>query len=178
MYGEAAGHLPWVRPLMLYRRTGWSVIDRILADVRKASSASFFDEQSEMKQLRETIRDGNVILGLMSDYSADAKGLSIPFFGRPVSTSTAPVVHALRFGMPLFCAYCFGTGTGRWRVELSDQIQTCVEGRPRPAEEILTELNQSLETAIRRDPANWCWVQRRWEHPGRERNRKRRKNDG
>ncbi len=177
MYGEASGHLPWVRPLMLYRKTGWRVVDRILADVRTASPASFFDDRTHLKTLRATLREGNVILGLMSDFSAGPDGLSVPFFGQPVSTSTAPVVHAHRFGMPLFCAYCFRTGTGRWRVELSDQIHTCVAGRPRPAEEILADLNQSLETAIRRDPANWCWVQSRWEHPGRERKRKGKETD-
>jgi KDO2-lipid IV(A) lauroyltransferase len=168
MYGEAADHLPWVHPLMLYRKTGWRSIDRVLADVRTASPASFFDEQTQMNNLRSTIRDGNVILGLMCDYPAGDDGLRVPFFGKSVSTAVAPVVHAHRFGMPLFCAVCFRTGPGRWRVELGDQIQTLIDGRPRPALEILTELNESLETAIRRDPANWCWMQSRWEHLGRE----------
>jgi KDO2-lipid IV(A) lauroyltransferase len=178
MYGETASHLPWVQPLMIIRPTGWKMVDHILADVRAASTTSFFDETTQMKQLRETIRDGNVVLGLRCDCPAGEDGMSVPFFGKPVSTSVAPVVHSQRFGMPLFSAACFRTGIGRWRVEISDQIPTRVDGRPRAAEQILAELNQSLETAVRRDPANWCWVQPRWEHAGKAPKRKGRTTDG
>lgn len=172
MYGEAARQLRWVEPLILYRETGWKIVDRILSDVRKASTTSFFNEHTQASKMRETIRKGNVVLGLMSDYDAGKMGMSVPFFKTLASTSTAPVVHAHRFGMPLFVAVCFRSGSGKWRVEISDQIETRTSGKPRPAEEILMDLNDYLEIAICRDPANWCWMQSRWEHGGQQPKRK------
>ena len=143
-------------------------MNRVLEDVRRSSPARFFDEASEMGDLRETIRLGNVVLGVMSDYNPGPDGLRIPFFGLPVATSAAALIHSHRFGMPIFCAVCFRTGLARWRVELSDRIETRNDSEPRPAAEILADINRHFEISIRRDPANWCWAHERWKFEGRE----------
>ena len=35
-------------------------------------------------------------------------------------------------------------------------------GEPRSTEAIMRDVNRAFEIAVRRDPANWFWVHRRW----------------
>ena len=69
---------------------------------------------------------------------------------------------SLRYQMPLHTAICFRVGLARWRIEIGDEIPTRCDGRRRSLEAIMTDVNQAFELAIRRDPANWFWVHRRW----------------
>jgi KDO2-lipid IV(A) lauroyltransferase len=86
----------------------------------------------------------------------------VPFLGHDCNTSTAPAVFALRYGCPLHTAICYRVSLAKWRIEVGDEIPTLENGRPRPIEAIMRDVNLALETAVRRDPANWFWVHRRW----------------
>ena len=48
----------------------------------------------------------------------------------------------------------------RWR-----RFSQEADGRDRPVDDIAREVHGHYETAIRRDPANWFWVHRRWKAP-------------
>ena len=71
-------------------------------------------------------------------------------------------MFALRYRLPLRTAVCFRSGPGCWRIEVGDEIPTRENGRPRSVEAIALDMNRAFETAIRRDPANWFWVHKRW----------------
>lgn len=171
-YCHAAFDLPWMQVGGIFRRGREVWLERVLDRLRKQCPCRFFDESADRKALRSFLREGNVVLALMSDINPGPGALAIPFFGVPAATSTAPAVRALRHRMPLHPVSCFRLGPGRWRVEIGDQIPTRVNGRRRRIEEILADLNSYLEATIRRDPANWCWAQPRWEHEGRSRPRR------
>ena len=50
-----------------------------------------------------------------------------------------------------------------FRSEAGAEIPTRdAEGRPRSTEAIMLDVNRAYEVAIRRDPANWFWVHKRW----------------
>src|SRR5438876_511993 len=53
-------------------------------------------------------------------------------------------------------------GQARWQIEAGDEIPTREKGQPRSIEAIMRDVNHAFETAIRRDPANWFWVHKRW----------------
>ena len=59
-------------------------------------------------------------------------------------------------------AICYRTGLAKWRIEVGDEIPTRENGVPVPLEEIMRDVNRAFEVAVRRDPANWFWVHRRW----------------
>ncbi len=169
MYDFMARELPWMEIATSYRRSLRPFVGQILERVRRDCRCRFFEEQAEAGALRTQLREGNVILGLMSDVNPGPAGLAIPLFGHPAATSAAPAVYALRFRMPLYAATCYRSGPGRWRVEISDEIPTRANGKARLIEDILKDLNNHLEQCIRRDPANWFWPHPRWEHRGRTR---------
>ena len=143
-----------------YRALKQPALNRLLVSLRKHSGCVFFERRTEGPLLRAAMSQGGMILGLMADQSS--KGLRAPFLGHDCNTSLAPAVFALRYHTELYTSFCFRVGLAKWRLELGDKIATHENGRPRSSEDITRDVNRSLETAVRRDPANWFWVHRRW----------------
>ena len=163
LYARAGQFLDWYRAATTFRGIGHAGLDRLMRTQRERNGALFFERRSEADALRDALGRAPLLLGLLADQHAGGRGLRLPFFGRPCSTSPAPAVYALRYRMPLYTAICFRTGLGRWRIELGDEIPTRdADDRPRPVEAIMLDVNRAFEQAIRRDPANWFWVHRRW----------------
>jgi KDO2-lipid IV(A) lauroyltransferase len=117
------------------------------------------------------MHQNRMMLGLLADQHAGDRGLPVPFFGHECSTSAAPALFALRYECPLFTAICYRIAAGRWRIEIGDEIPTHAHGNPRPVEDITADINRFFENAVRRDPANWFWVHRRWKPVKRKRAR-------
>ena len=74
----------------------------------------------------------------------------------------APAIFASRYKAPLHTAICYRTALARWRIEVGDEIPIEEDGQRRSSEAIMLDVNRAFETAIRRDPANWFWVHKRW----------------
>lgn len=145
-----------------YRGLRQETATRALLRIRERSGCLFFERRREAAALRRALRTQPLLLGLLADQH-DGTGVRVPFFGQEAGTSVAPALLALRYGCPLFTAFCFRTGLAQWRLEVGEEIPTHeVTGERRSLEAIATDLNRSFEAAVRRDPANWFWVHRRW----------------
>ncbi len=167
LYARANLFLPEFQMATTYRALRQPALTRLLQDLRARSGCLYFERRTDAAALRDALKRGGLMLGLLADQNAGQRGLAVPFFGRECSTSTAPAVLALRYDCPLHVAICYRHGPGRWHIEISPPIATRVGNRARPAADILREVNQAYEAAIRRDPANWFWVHRRWKRRGR-----------
>lgn len=149
-----------------YRALRQPHLNRLLQSVRARSGIRFFERRTESSALRDAMRQGPIVLGLLADQHAGDSGLWLPFLGRPASCHAAPAVFALRYDAPLCVAICYRLALGRWRIEVSPEIPTHdAQGKPREPREITADINRHYEDAIRRDPANWFWVHRRWKPP-------------
>lgn len=157
--GRMIEHFPTATTYRSLRQPG---LDRLLRELRETSGCRFFERRSESAQLKAQLSHGGLLLGLLADQHAGDGGIPLPFFGRTCSTNPAPAIFALRYHAPLFVAICHRVELARWRVEVSRFIPTHEEGKPRSVEDIMLEVNQEYERAIRRDPANWFWVHNRW----------------
>ena len=135
-------------------------MNRLLQRLRQRSGCLYFERRTEGTQLREAMNRGGVMLGLLTDQSS--RGLRAPFLGHDCHTGLAPAVLALRYQARLYSVICYRTALAKWRIEWGDEIATHENGSPRSSEDIVRDVNQALETAVRRDPANWFWVHRRW----------------
>jgi lauroyl/myristoyl acyltransferase len=154
------------RLITTYRALRSKVLDDLLQGLRRKSGILYFERTRDAAALRSTLHGGDILFGILSDQHAGKRGLWIPFFGRHCSTTAAPAIYALRFKAKLFVGTCYRTRLAQWCLELSEPIPTHhPDGSARSAEEIMTEVNRHLETSVRRDPANWFWVHRRWKAP-------------
>ena len=143
-----------------YRGLNQPAFNRLMQELRVKSGARYFERRTDGKALRDALGRGGMVLGLLADQSS--LGLRAPFLGRDCNTGLAPAVLALRYGCDLYTAICYRTALAHWRLELGEKIPTRAEGRMRPSTDIMLDVNRALETAVRRDPANWFWVHRRW----------------
>jgi len=137
-------------------------LNRLLQGLREQTGCLFFERRMDADGLKTAMNRGGIVLGLLADQHAGDKGLRLTFFGRDCSTTAAPAVMARRYHCPLFTAVCYRVALARWRVEVGDEIPTHENDQPRAAEAIMLDINRAFEAAIRRDPANWFWVHRRW----------------
>jgi len=168
LFARFGQFLPAFRCLTTYRALDWPLLNRLVQSLREGTGCLFFERRRDANALRTAMSPRGIILGLLADHNAGSGGVPLPFFGREAPTSTAPAVFALRYHLSLFTAICHRTGLARWRIEAGPEIPTReADGRPRPTEAIMLDVNRAFEEAIRRDPANWFWPQHRWKTEAR-----------
>lgn len=168
IYARWADRVPPFEFSTTYRALRQPSINRLFQSLRERSGCRYFERRTEARALRRALLERPLMLGLLADQHAGQRGLRLPFLGRECSTSASPAVFALRYECPLHVLICYRTGLARWRIEIGEAIPTRdADGQPRSAAAIMQDVNRAYEAAIRRDPANWFWVHRRWKPGGR-----------
>ncbi len=151
-----------VKGVTTYRALRQPALNRLMQSLRERSGCLFFERRTDASGLKAAMQMPGVMLGLLVDQHAGNSGVWAPFFGRECSTSSAPAVFALRYDCPLHTGICYRVGLAQWRIEAGAEIPTREHGQPRSIEAITLDVNRAFEEAIRRDPANWFWVHKRW----------------
>jgi len=143
-----------------YRALRQPSINRLMQSLRERSGCFFFERRFDSLALKAFMNRSGVIMGFLSDQSAGA--VRVPFLGHECSTTTAPAIFAQRYHCVLITAVCYRVALARWRIEAGAEIPTHENGQLRSAADIMGDVNRAFEAAVRRDPANWFWVHRRW----------------
>jgi lauroyl/myristoyl acyltransferase len=162
LYSVLGRCVPGYMPATTYKGLPQPGLNRLLDELRVGSGLVTFERNTQTKQLLRALGKKGVVLGVLSDQNAGNNGVWGPFFGIDCSTTPAPAVLAIRYESPLNTAIIFRVGLGRWQIEVGDEIPTVEKGAPRAVEDIMADVNKVFEAAIRRDPANWFWVHKRW----------------
>jgi len=166
LYARFHQFAPGYQCATTYRALKHPAFNQLMQELRERSGCLYFERRTDGPLLRAAMARSGIILGLLADQSTP--GLRGPFFGQDCSTTLAPAVFALRYHCELYTAFCFRLGPARWRIELGEEIPTHETGRPRRSEDIMSDVNRAFEAAVRRDPANWFWVHRRWKPAGKK----------
>ena len=164
IYARFGQFCPGYRCATTYRGLRQASLNRMLQSLREKSGCLFFERRFDADKLKAAMNQPGLILGLLCDQNGGRKGHQLPFFGHNAATSPAVALFALRYRCPLYTGICYRTGLAQWRIETGAEIPIHENGHPRPTEAIMRDVNTALETAIRRDPANWFWVHNRWKH--------------
>lgn len=160
LYARFGQFVPIFKCAATYRALKQPALNRIMVELRESEGCRFFERRRDGAALKAAMNDTGLLLGLLADQSS--RGVRIPFLGHDCDTSTAPAVFALRYHCPLHTAICYRIGLANWRIEVGEEIPTRENGVPRSVEAIMRDVNRAFEIAVRRDPANWFWVHRRW----------------
>lgn len=162
LYARFGQFVPIFKCAATYRALKQPALNRIMVSLRESEGCRFFERRTEAAALKAAMSDTGLLLGLLADQHAGRNGLRLPFLGHDCSTSPAPAVFALRYNCPLHTAICYRTGLAEWLIEVGDEIPTRVNGVARSTADIMLDVNRAFEVAVRRDPANWFWVHKRW----------------
>jgi KDO2-lipid IV(A) lauroyltransferase len=167
IYARWAHLVPPFKFATTYRALRQPAVNRLLQELRSRSGCLYFERRTEARALRRIMKKQPMMLGFLADQHAGQRGVRLPFFGRECSTNPSPAVFALRYQCPLHVCICYRVGLARWRIENSEPIPTHDAAGPRSVADIMRDVNRAYEEAVRRDPANWFWVHRRWKGGGR-----------
>lgn len=162
LYARFKDLAPQYQCATTYRGLNQPGFNRLLETLRNRSGCHFFERRTEGAKLRAFMNQPAAIVSLQADQHGGKNGLRLPFLGHDCSTTRSPALFALRYDCELYAAICYRLGLARWRLELGEQIPTHENGAPRTIEAITRDVNAAHEAALRRDPANWFWVHRRW----------------
>ena len=169
LYARFGDFSPGLKCATTYRALRQPSLNRLMQDLRERSGCRYFERRFEAQALRQFMNEPRVVLGLLADQHAGESGIRLPFLGHDCSTSTAPAILALRYRCRLVTAICYRVGLAQWRIEAGEEIPTNQGVQTRPVADIMLDVNRALEVAVRRDPANWFWVHRRWKPAKRPR---------
>ena len=139
--------------------------DRLMTRMREASGGHVLAKNGEAAQIREVLANGGAVF-TAGDQDAGANGLFVDFFGRPASTHKAIAVLALRQKAIIVVGGMQRTGgLLNYTVQTTDVIDPSdYAGQPDAVRAVTQRMTASLERMIRRDPAQYLWLHRRWKH--------------
>jgi len=107
----------------------------------------------------------NESIALLLDQSATRQDMFVNFFGRPAPTYKAAAALSLKFDVPILFGLTVRQPDLTYALELEEIRRDDLHGYTEENVRILTERHvQALERAIRKVPAQWLWMHRRWKH--------------
>ena len=115
-------------------------------------------------------------VALVADQDAGRNGTFVPFLGRPASTTLGPAKIALATQAPIVMGFVTRRADGRLDLDVDPPLlgdATLGEGA---ATDLTRRHVERLEYWVRKNPAMWFWLHRRWKtrppapgaHPARE----------
>jgi KDO2-lipid IV(A) lauroyltransferase len=105
----------------------------------------------------------NELVFIPIDQNFGTGGVFVDFFGKKAATATGPVILAQRTRAALIPCFILRQPDDRHKIIFEPELK--LEGGADPQEVILVniqKLTNIIESYIRRYPAEWGWIHRRW----------------
>ena len=140
---------PYVAEYIFRQRAKTGVADQI----SKGASGT--------RRIFSLLRKGGCVFLLVDQKTYE--GVPAPFFGRDVMTTSAPAALALKLGSLLVPISCERVGGAHFRMKVYPPVDYTPSGDEDADILALTaEINKNIETIVRKHPAQWLWIHRRW----------------
>ncbi|MBF0218939.1 MAG: lysophospholipid acyltransferase family protein [Gammaproteobacteria bacterium] len=134
------------------------IIDALLLKGRSRFSAKLLQRQTGVRALLRTLKQGRLLYYVIDEDLGTRQSHFAPFFGVAKATLEAPARMAQLSGAVVAgCAAWFDVSRGRYRIVINAPLAGFPHG---DAVVDAAQVNQLLEAAIRRAPAQYLWSQR------------------
>jgi len=155
-YGAIMGR----RYVSIFAPLGTSLTQALLFRVRTNTGADMVARKGAVASLLRAVRDG-ALIAILLDQRVKVKdgGIFVNFMGKPALISSVAGVLSKRRQLPLALTTAMYLSGGRCRV----QIDKILPGDCGLDETAVTQwVADAMEEQIKRDPAQWFWMYRRW----------------
>jgi KDO2-lipid IV(A) lauroyltransferase len=145
------------------------LLDRFVTEFRESRGQRILPKKGSAPDVAQVL-DENGAIGLLGDQSAGPRGCWVEFFGRPASVHKAIGVFALSASAPvLVCSATRRRGLFDYDLRLEGIADPAAGGPETSDLKAVSQWYTSLlENAVRREPAQYWWVHRRWRgQPGK-----------
>jgi KDO2-lipid IV(A) lauroyltransferase len=151
------------RPLALVARPlDNPLLHAMLERIRTSTGNTVIYRQRGLRRILRTLASNEGVAVLIDQHIQAADAVTVEFFDRPASTTSAVAALALKTGAPVIPVFALPLGGGRYRMVYEHPI----EPPPADAADAVREFTQRctdvLEMYVRRHPHLWLWMHRRW----------------
>lgn len=144
------------------KRLHWRALDRTWQRLRAERGVALVDARGALGAARAALARGEVVAMLVDQAPERARGVAtLPFLGKPALHDLAPAVLASRTGAPLVTALSHRTPEGRHVLEVVRVVDAPAASRTAQIA-ATTAVAAAVEAHVRRHPAQWLWLHRRW----------------
>lgn len=136
-----------------------SVVDQLVRDYRARLGVAALPRGTgeATKALLGVLKRPGAVLALLADQDFDAEGVLVPFFGHLAHTPVGPARLALKRKALVVPCFDERLANGRHRLTFEPPLEL-------PEDEVgaTAVMTAVVEAQIRRAPAQWVWMHRRW----------------
>jgi KDO2-lipid IV(A) lauroyltransferase len=145
------------------------LLDQFVTDFRESRGQRILPKKGSAPDVALVLEENGAI-GLLGDQAAGPKGCWVDFFGRPASVHKAIGVFALSAEAPvLVCSATRGKRLFDYDLRVEGTADPAAGGAESGDLRSLSQWYTTLlENAVRREPAQYWWVHRRWRPPPRK----------
>lgn len=149
------------RPAFVAKPMRNPLVDSYFRRMREASGSSYIGSRHGARRILKALQDKRLVGVLMDQHAGKKQGIAVPFLGRPAWTTPIITEMAMKYHVPVVPAFARRTPDDRH--EILVQPPLFLEGNgPEAVRANTARLNLIIEEAVRREPAQWFWVHRRW----------------
>jgi Kdo2-lipid IVA lauroyltransferase/acyltransferase len=133
-----------------------------LERIRTRTGNSVIYRQGAIRKVMRELAANRGVALLIDQHLHSADAVYVDFFDRPAATTSALAALALRTGAPVIPVFALPLPGGRYRFVYERPVPPPREDSPDAIREFTQRCTDVLEMYVRRDPALWLWMHRRW----------------
>jgi KDO2-lipid IV(A) lauroyltransferase len=137
-------------------------LDAMMERVRRQTGNTVIYRQGALRKVLRALEANQAVAIPIDQHIQGANAVTVEFFERPASTTSALAMLALRTGAPVIPAFALPLPGGRYRMIYEHPIELPAPGSPDPVRELTQRCSDVLEMYVRRHPHLWLWMHRRW----------------
>ena len=135
--------------------------DKYITRMREAAGGRSIDSKSGARKILRSLSENKGVAVLIDQHRSSTEGVSVPFFGRPASTTPIIARLAMKYQIPVVPIFSYRRSDDRYDFEI--QPMFFLKDEPESSvEENTALLTTIIEKAIRKDVTQWLWLHRRW----------------
>ncbi len=148
--------------LALVREQGWPRLNRLLNSYRESKGCKVVTKGFPIRELIEGLKEGKV-MGILNDQDAGRHGVLAPFFGRLASTAPGIITLSLKAGAPILPVFMVRRQGAAHTIVIEEPLVIPEKGSLEERVHAgVAAYMEGVERYVRRYPAQWLWLHRRW----------------
>jgi KDO2-lipid IV(A) lauroyltransferase len=160
---QAIAHPLHLRPVsVLARPLDNPYLHDMLERIRTRTGNTVIYRQGAIRKVMRELAANRGVALLIDQHLHSADAVYVDFFDRPAATTSALAALALRTGAPVIPVFALPLPRGRYRFVYERPVPPPREDSPDAIREFTQRCTDVLEMYVRRDPALWLWMHRRW----------------
>ena len=146
----------------IVRPMNQSRLEAAIHRIREGTGVNVFVRKNALRGVLAGLRRGDAV-AFMLDQHAGKNGVTVTFFGHPISAFSSVAHLALKTGAPVVFAYPYRREDGGVHFTIEEETPLVDTGDAE--KDVVTNTQNyttALENAIRAHPDSWMWMHRRW----------------